>query len=197
MPKQTFFNLSEEKRNRIISATYSEFIEKSYEKVNIRSISSRSEINVASFYQYFTDKEDLYLYLLTEIAAKISAKGYERYGTLFLLEDELDLTSICTEEEIKYEATWYKVPITVMRKFYFGDYNKALKSIYRKELDELKSNDKLSEDMDEELILHMIVTGMFNLQVFFKDNDIIDKEKRKELTHQFYNHLLPYGFLKR
>ena len=67
MPKETFFNLPEEKRQNIYNIAIDEFSNKPYEKVSISQIVSRAKIAKGSFYQYFEDKEDLYTYLIDMI----------------------------------------------------------------------------------------------------------------------------------
>ncbi|HKL47031.1 MAG TPA: TetR/AcrR family transcriptional regulator [Candidatus Izemoplasmatales bacterium] len=64
MPKQTFFNLNKEKRNKITTAAIDEFADKVYEQVNLSDVIKKAEIPRGSFYQYFNDKKDLYLHLL-------------------------------------------------------------------------------------------------------------------------------------
>lgn len=126
MPKKTFFNLSPDKKQRIIDAVYDLFIEEDYEKVNIRAIAKRAGISIGSFYEYFYDKDELYLYLITSIEKKIYAKEKEQKGKILFIKDHIPLEEVCTEKEIKFNRTWHKVPVEVMRKFYFGKYNKEL-----------------------------------------------------------------------
>lgn len=64
IPKQTFFNLDERKRNRIIDCAIDEFSQKSFESAKLSNIIKSSGIPRGSLYQYFIDKKDLYLYLL-------------------------------------------------------------------------------------------------------------------------------------
>lgn len=59
MIKSTFYNLPEEKRNRIINAVMNEFSSASTEKVSINRIIKAANISRGSFYQYFDDKVDL------------------------------------------------------------------------------------------------------------------------------------------
>ncbi|MBV1758591.1 MAG: TetR/AcrR family transcriptional regulator [Dethiosulfatibacter sp.] len=68
MPKQTFFNLSEDKRNNIKSVALDEFSEYSFSKSSINRIVENTGIAKGSFYQYFEDKLDLYRYILQCIA---------------------------------------------------------------------------------------------------------------------------------
>lgn len=70
MPKETFFNLVEEKRNRIIESSMNEFAENSFHKASINKIIKNASIPKGSFYQYFEDKKDLYLYIISLIVAK-------------------------------------------------------------------------------------------------------------------------------
>jgi TetR/AcrR family transcriptional regulator len=69
MPKQTFFNLSEEKRELITSLAIEEFAEHDYDLASISRIVAQAKIAKGSFYQYFENKRDLYFYLL-DLAAK-------------------------------------------------------------------------------------------------------------------------------
>ena len=65
MPKQTFLNLPEEKRNTIINAAIEEFAEYGLENASTNRIVANSGISKGSFYQYFEDKQDVFMYLLT------------------------------------------------------------------------------------------------------------------------------------
>ncbi|MBI5946065.1 MAG: TetR/AcrR family transcriptional regulator [Chloroflexi bacterium] len=65
MPKQTFLNLPEEKRNTIISASIDEFAQYGLENASTNRIVENSGISKGSFYQYFEDKQDVFMYLLS------------------------------------------------------------------------------------------------------------------------------------
>ena len=64
MPKDTFFNLPDYKRNRIIRIAIREFAENPYDVASISNIVREAGIAKGSFYQYFEDKQDLYRYLI-------------------------------------------------------------------------------------------------------------------------------------
>lgn len=67
MPKNTFYNLPNEKKERIFEAAIDEFSHNHYEKITIDNIVQKSEISKGSFYQYFINKDDLYVFLFNEI----------------------------------------------------------------------------------------------------------------------------------
>lgn len=64
MPSQTFYNLSAEKKERLIAGAMKEFSAKSLNDASISNIVKNSKISRGSFYQYFEDKKDLYFYLI-------------------------------------------------------------------------------------------------------------------------------------
>jgi AcrR family transcriptional regulator len=76
MPKQTFLNLSEEKRQVIVNAAVDEFAEFGYEASSINRIVANSGISKGSFYQYFEDKMDVFKYLV-DVIAKEKAEYYK------------------------------------------------------------------------------------------------------------------------
>lgn len=64
MPTSTFFNLPKEKRGRVLDAAIDEFADNTYDQASIANIIRQAQIPRGSFYQYFIDKKDLYIYLL-------------------------------------------------------------------------------------------------------------------------------------
>jgi AcrR family transcriptional regulator len=64
VPKDTFFNLPEDKRTLICNVAVNEFAEYSFDLASINRIVAESGIAKGSFYQYFEDKRDLFLYLV-------------------------------------------------------------------------------------------------------------------------------------
>lgn len=64
MPKATFFNLPNSKRNTIIQLAIAEFANHDYANASISRVVAQAKIAKGSFYQYFQDKKDLCLYLV-------------------------------------------------------------------------------------------------------------------------------------
>ena len=64
MPNQTFFNLPEKKRQTITELAIAEFANNDYKNASITKIVKQAKIAKGSFYQYFEDKKELYLYLV-------------------------------------------------------------------------------------------------------------------------------------
>jgi AcrR family transcriptional regulator len=70
VPKQTFFNLPEGKREKFLEIAIQEFAENDYLNASVSKIVQRAGISKGSLYQYFDDKEDLYQHLLDLVVEK-------------------------------------------------------------------------------------------------------------------------------
>ncbi len=77
MPTKTFFNLKEEKRQRVEKALMHEFGKGSFEQASITNIVNEAKIPRGSFYQYFVDKEDAVTYLIHKFILLEHQKIYE------------------------------------------------------------------------------------------------------------------------
>lgn len=107
MPKNTFFNLSHEKREKIIECSKYEFSKYGFYNSSINRIIKECHISRGSFYQYFEDKEDLYIYLLNDftdfmiknIIAKINNKKYDIFELQLIIFDYITLEFIKSEDK--------------------------------------------------------------------------------------------------
>lgn len=67
MPRLTFFNLPEQKKQTLLDAAIEEFSRVPLSEASIANIVKAADIPRGSFYQYFEDKRDLYLYITQKI----------------------------------------------------------------------------------------------------------------------------------
>jgi AcrR family transcriptional regulator len=77
MPMQTFFNLPEDKKNTILKAARQEFSRVLLEDASIANIIKIAGIPRGSFYQYFYDKEDLFLFMIHNMGHKVMQRMVE------------------------------------------------------------------------------------------------------------------------
>lgn len=89
MPKSTFFNLTDLRQDEILSAALDEFSKFSYQEASINRICKMAGVAKGSFYQYFEDKLDLYVYLMSRaMDDKMLA-----FGNLVQALDQMDFLS--------------------------------------------------------------------------------------------------------
>ena len=121
MPHQTFFNLPDKKRQTITDLAIAEFASHDYDNASITKIVKQAKIAKGSFYQYFEDKKELYLYLVNlankeKLAFLQQAKppenkmGFFPYlRWLFGVGTQFDLTHPALSQ-IVYRAVYGDVP---------------------------------------------------------------------------------------
>ena len=78
MSKETFLRLPEEKRTRFLDAAWGEFTRVGIEDVSINQIVQKAGVPRGSFYQYFTDKQELFFFLLSGMLKHF----YEEYNRM-------------------------------------------------------------------------------------------------------------------
>jgi AcrR family transcriptional regulator len=78
MPKETFFNLNEEKQEKVMRAAINEFSKRGFEKGNIGDIAKCAGIAKGSMYQYFENKKELFLYSV-KWSLDFLTKKYNKY----------------------------------------------------------------------------------------------------------------------
>ena len=90
MCSETFLRLPEEKRGRFLEAAWEEFTRVKFADASINQIVRRAGIPRGSFYQYFSDKEDLFYYLLGDIQSQVvrvfGEQLHKNAGDLFQLQ---------------------------------------------------------------------------------------------------------------
>lgn len=87
MPKKTFENLPEPKKQKILTAVRNEFLTHPYSEISLNRIIKEADISRGSIYQYFDGKEDMLFVVLDEYCTFLIAiiKEYleENNGDVF------------------------------------------------------------------------------------------------------------------
>lgn len=71
MPISTFYNLPEDKKDKLLRSAIKEFTRVSYNEVSINQIVKDAGISRGSFYQYFKDKSDLLVFILQDFLVSL------------------------------------------------------------------------------------------------------------------------------
>lgn len=82
MPKETFFNLNEEKQESVMRAAINEFSKQGFERGNIGEIAKKAGVSKGSMYQYFENKKELFLFSV-KWATELLLKKYTVYPEAF------------------------------------------------------------------------------------------------------------------
>ena len=104
MPTSTFYNLPEEKRQKLMDAIYAEIRRVPYDEISINQIIQTAQISRGSFYQYFNGKDDMMQMLLGAFSRKLrqmTLQSLQKHkGDPFgVVVDALDLFCVLSEKE--------------------------------------------------------------------------------------------------
>lgn len=204
LPKQTFFNLPEHKRNTLIEAAEKEFSRVPIFDASIANIIKMANIPRGSFYQYFEDKQDLYFYILN----KKLKEGKQDFISLLKKHngDIIDavtelynrfLVKLPDEEEHNFlkNAFLYathKVENSLMDMFDFNLSKERFKEIINL-VDKQRFN--IKEDKELFQILQLITAVAFHNFIEKISKKLSDEEAMKHFTFEI--NLIKYGIYRR
>lgn len=202
MPTQTFYNLPEEKRQKLLKAIHEEFFRVPFEEVSINQIIKLAGISRGSFYQYFEDKQDMLQYLMSDYRKMFKRHVLEslthKDGDLFeMFLDIFDFTyTFITEEKMnaffKNVFSDTRINTNFLRQqadpsAFDGFTAEVLPYINRQLLDI-----RTEEDFDDMLRILMLLTGEAFAKAFFDTATY----KQARLRYAAQLNLLKRGFLK-
>ena len=181
MPKDTFFNLPDEKRKKIINAAINQFSEFHYSNVTINKIVQHAKIPKGSFYQYFENKDDLYIYLFTEfgdtkldifecLKAKIPVISFKEYMMEYIIELKKLEASNDQIHHLKREFL-KECPQNIKKKILCIEMPKSLKA-FRKIIESYIAKGEFRKDLDSKVAAYVTVISISNLEYY----DINDTE---------------------
>lgn len=166
MPRDTFFNLSEDKRNRIIEAALIEFENYSFENASTNRIVDSAGISKGSFYQYFEDKKDLYKYIIQLMVdakvAYVTPAMQNPFGhELMTLIHDMNMAGIKFAVD---QPRYMKIGVRLMQdknqeiyqEVMHENQTKAIE-VYKMLVQAAKDKGELKEDLDVELTARLIM----------------------------------------
>jgi AcrR family transcriptional regulator len=192
MPTQTFINLPEEKKTRILDAIINELSIHTYEHINIQNIIKEAKIPRGSFYQYFKDKDDVFAYFYDHLK-KIKL---DFWGPLFTKPLEisfLDRMKMIYVKGYEFDQKYprlVKVAKKISESPAFKEdktYQEGMKQsiqIYKHFIEIDQKKDLIRKDLDSEFLAKMIIEFMqkVTLEELLKDTADLNVVKDKANT---------------
>ena len=186
MPNQTFFNLNEEKKEKIEKALIKEFSNNTFEKASISNIIAEANIPRGSFYQYFEDKEDAIYYIINKYLEKEKNRIYQyllkNKGDIFetainIYEDTAKITEKNENEEL------FKNILQELKKNninVFDEHKKILKSqkTIEKMINKTELNIENEEDLQDFLRILNVIIRAISMEVVLKKLTVEEGKQR-------------------
>ena len=198
MPTQTFLNLSEEKKQKILTAARKEFTRVPLQEASINNIIKEAQIPRGRFYQYFEGKEDLFYYILkerNEKLVKLIEKKLKENGDIF----EMFLyfyDKLIEISENKENRELYKTVITNLKTNDFIPFERNdKKSEFNEYILKYADTSKFENKEDLLLVINMLHV-ITKLSIFQTFNSIDEKkEMRKKYIKQI--EYIKYGVIRK
>jgi AcrR family transcriptional regulator len=180
MPTQTFFNLSEEKRALIVTASMEEFYQFGFEKASIARIVTASGIARGSFYQYFDDIKDLYRYMIVEVIGqqKHSYSNHSFTDTTPFAQMVRNLLygGICFYRDhpmmAKISQDFLKLRDIALSNAINGDSMQKSAEYFRLQIEHRKATGEIAAEIDTEALHHFVVVLSTTISETIRGKDI-------------------------
>ena len=200
MPSNTFLRLNEEKKKKLLDASFKEFSLNNFNDASINRIIKEAEISRGSFYMYFEDKKDLYFYLLEQygntLINTMKDKLKENKGDIFKMFEAsiLDNYYSFKNDNINFFKKSLE-NITIMeeskRTFGFRDKRLLLELMPNINLELLNDNAKKHIEVIFAINMHLLMITLIKLLKADSFNDSIIKDYYEQLD------ILKYGCVKK
>lgn len=200
MPSDTFLRLNDEKKKKLIEASFKEFSLYNFNDVSINRIIKEAGISRGSFYMYFADKKDLYFYLLEQhleiIINSMREDLIKNKGDLFkMFQDNIEeeYNSFKNNNINFFKKSLENVTIMEESKKTFGFRDKRLlkELIPNINLELLSDNAKKHIEVIFAINMHLLMVTLMKLL----RNDSLDEEILKDYYEQL--DILKYGCVKK
>jgi len=184
MPTKAFYNLEQNKQKQLLDAAKHEFSENYYEDASINKIIKTINMPRGSFYLYFENKEDLYLYIL-----ELYLKEFKIVLLTLLEQNNNDIfkSFICLYDHIVNIKTIEK---NLVDKIFINMNSKrfeyAIPKLLKKEVDGsifnfIKLKDSLMNEDDINVVMSILMPILF-----INVSTVLSEPNNKDLVREFY-----------
>ena len=196
MPSDTFLRLNEDKKKKLLDASFKEFSLNNFNDASINRIIKEAGISRGSFYMYFEDKKDLYFYLLEQYGEILSNNMkkdlIKNKGDLFkMFQDNIEesYNSFKNNNINFFKKSLENVTIMEESKRTFGFRDKRLlkELIPNINLELLNDNARRHIEVIFAINMHLLMVTLFKLL----KKDSLDKKILKDYYEQL--DILKYG----
>ena len=204
--KQTFNNLPDAKKNRIIKACVDEFCENGYEKSSTEHIIKRAGISKGGLYEYIDSKKELYLYIVNYTYEKLYSYLREKINLEHspLPEDILDRFKIVSDIAIDFyiDHPEYVKLIVKTYKIHDVEIENKVKNIFTSEFMSIFGtieDDSIEYDKDRifDLLMWLLLKTRYDFLVRLDAAHNADEVKKDyQENWEFFFSVLKHGIYK-
>lgn len=194
MPLSTFFNLPQDRRETIIQVALAEFAAYDFQQASINRIVAALGISKGGFYRYFSNKMDLYAYLLEHATQKRLTKVQHLFAEaddFFLLMRENFYHRLRFDLDYPVYARFLQNNMQERHSPVLGDLHqqtlKRITTLVENLLSRFQSEGKIRGDVDLKLMAFVVVQVQMGMLDFLRMQDAqgIDEARTRATVDQF------------
>lgn len=189
MIKDAFRRLTEERQHELIERGRDVYLRLPYERVTVRALTDALEINTATFYRYFDEKEDLSMLIFRRI---VEHNAYTERGDVF---DKFDDSAV-TKKEVAFLNTIPHWTDAAQRKIYFEMNTEMFMPKMKRALQIRRLDGDLREDVIDDFVAYLYCTMEYNLIRYLQAGGGYDEQLFCKLKEYMLHVLLPRGIFK-
>lgn len=197
MPKERFYKLNKEKQNKIIDSAYSEFLGYDYKKASVKRIAKTANISIGSFYDYFVDKDDLFLYLLQNILIKkqrlINNSGFK--NSILMTKRILEDSDVLQEREKDLLQLLDGNNDEIARKVYFNYSVDHYMDSFISQLSTDLEKGTLNPHINIEMLSYLLTTIEYNILKYCEFKNISSFKDKMKIFNDFNTFILEGIFI--
>lgn len=191
-PKKAFYNLTEDRQREIIEKTVRLYAENPYEDVTVRAICQELSININTFYRYFQSKDDMYLFLYHNLAARSRVPQ----ETVWKMENFITTHSqnevFYTPDELRFLENWRTLPDHMLQRLIFNP-NINRHGLARNNIERGVADGTMRPDLNIDVASYIFNTVTYLVIRYAKENQIEDPQTIRELKQYVLYDFLNYG----
>ena len=188
MIKKAFERLGPDLKLKIMHDGLELYTQFAFEDVTIRMIVEKLDINMATFYRYFSEKEDLALTVYKDIVSRYLQSDIN----VFRAKSDM---SAMTEQEKQFLQSVYDWPDYMYRKLIFEQQLEYSLPLVRQSLQKERLDGNLRNNVVEDFAAYIYCTAEYNLWCYCKANQITDADTIAKLSRYMDESLFMEGIM--
>ena len=191
--KETFDNIPESKREKIIAAALEEFAAKGLDNAKIDNIAKKAGISYGSMYTYFTSKDDLIHTIIRkgfDMQREVMMSGLMKGGTFERIESILRLSQKVAMDNPGIISLWVEMSFSHNERFsnHLFEMEAEGTGIWKEIINDGKKSGEIPADVDTDAAAYILDSIVSNLMKAH-----ISNHEMKKITNDFPASDIPNG----
>ncbi len=188
MEKAAFLRLSEKKRNMILEKGKDVYIRYDYDEITIRFLTEKIGMDMATFYRYFENKDDLLIYAYRDL---ISRTRYVECPPVCRFINEYE-----DETDQRFMDACRRMTGKVIRDRLMDAERDVVYPIIRQQLRAERYKGTIRDDVDVDLIAYLYSSIGPPLFDFFEKHQITDRQLQDKMKEYVFYTFFPHGIAR-